>query len=125
MDRIRYYADLSVRRALGFAGLALITVMMGLSYDPLTALRVAAVLLGLAAAVLVYKARNAIHRNYRRTELWILLDRDIEVPEHRAQQVIGTVLHDTYRHYAGYAVVAAVAVWLVSVLYALAFPSTG
>ena len=122
MDRIRYYAELSVLRALGFAGIGLMTLTLGLSFDPHLALRAAAVVLGITGAVLVAKSLNAAQRNYRRTEVWILLGRSIEFPEHRAQQIIGTVLKETYSRYAKLVLSGAVIAWVMSVLYGLAFP---
>lgn len=123
MDRIRYYAEVSVLRALGFAGLGVMTLMLGLSFDPRLALQTAALLLAIIGAVLVVKALNAVQRNYRRTEVWILLGRSIEFPEHRAQQIIGTVLRDTYNRYARLVLSGAVISWVMSVLYGFAFPA--
>ena len=123
MDRIRYYAEVSVLRALGFTGLGVMTLMLGLSFDPRLALRSAAVLLGITGAVLVAKSINAARRNYRRTEVWILLGRSIEFPEHRAQQIIGSVLKETYSRYARLVLTGALIAWAMSVIYGLAFPT--
>lgn len=124
MDRIRYFAQLSVLRALGFAGLGLVTTVFGVSFDPHLALQMAAVLLGIVGVVLTAKSLNAPRRNYRHTELWILLGRSIEFPEHRAQQILGTVLKETYGRYARPVLVAALCAWLMSLLYAAAFPDS-
>ena len=123
MDRIRYFAELSVLRALGFTGLGLATLLLGLSFDPHLALQTAAIGLAITGVVLVVKALNAAHRNYRRTELWILLGRQIEFPEHRAQQILGTVLRDTYARYARLILGGAVGAWLLSLIYGLLVPS--
>ncbi len=120
MDRIRYYAEISVQRALGFTGVGVATLLLGLSFDPQLALQVAAVILGITGAVLIAKSLNALHRNYRRTEVWMLLGRTIEFPEHRAQQIIGTILKDTYSRYARLILAAAVTTWFLSMLYGLA-----
>ena len=120
MDRIRYFAELSVLRALGFTGVGLSTLLLGLSFDPRLALRTAAVILGIVGVILVVKSHNALRRNYRRTELWLLLGREIEFPEHRAQQILGTVLKDTYSRYARLILSGAVGAWILSLLYALA-----
>lgn len=125
MDRIRYFAELSVLRALGFAGLGLVTMVFGLSFDLHLALQMAAVLLGIVGAVLMVKSLNAPRRNYRHTELWMLLDRTIEFPEDRAQQILGTVLKETYFRYARPIVAAAICAWLLSMLYAAASPAAG
>lgn len=120
MDRIRYYAEVSVLRALGFAGLGLFTLMLGLSFDLYLALRTAALVLGVVGAVLVVKAYTAPRRNYRRTEVWVLLGRSIDFPEHRAQAIIGGVLSDTYSRYAKPVLAAALTAWALSVIYRLA-----
>lgn len=117
MDRIRYYAEMSVQRALGFTGIGLATLLLGLSFDPRLALQTAAVILGITGIVLIVKSLNALHRNYRRTEVWILLGRTIEFPEHRAQQIIGTVLKDIYGRYARRILASAVLAWVLSLLY--------
>ena len=122
MDRIRYFAELSVLRALGFTGLGLGTLMLGLSFDPTLALKTAAVIMAITGLVLVIKSHNAVHRNYRRTELWILLGREIEFPEHRAQQILGTVLKDTYARYARLILAGALVSWLLSLLTGLLLP---
>lgn len=120
MDRIRYFAELSVQRALGFTGVGLATLLLGLSFDPPLALRSAAVILGITGAVLIVKSLTAMRRNYRRTEVWILLGRRIEFPEHRAQQIIGSVLEDIYRRYAKLILASAVLAWLLSLTWTLA-----
>ena len=120
MDRIRYFAELSVQRALGFTGVGVATLLLGLSFDPPLALRCTAVILGITSAVLTAKSLNALRRNYRRTEVWILLGRRIEFPEHRAQQIIGLVLQDIYRRYAKLILAGAVIAWLLSLTWNLA-----
>lgn len=122
MDRIRYYAEVSVQRALGFTGIGLATLLLGLSFDPHLALQSAAAILGITGIVLIAKSLNAMRRNYRRTEVWILLGRTIEFPEHRAQQIIGTVLKDIYGRYARLVLAGAVIAWLLSVFYDPAIP---
>lgn len=120
MDRIRYFAEVSVQRALGFTSIGLATLLLGLSFDPRLALQVVAAILGFTGVVLIVKSLTALHRNYRRTEVWILLGRTIEFPEHRAQQIIGSVLKDTYSRYARLVLAGAFVAWFLSVLYGLA-----
>ena len=120
MDRIRYFAEVSVQRALGFTGIGLATLLLGLSFDPRLALQVVAAILGITGGVLTVKSLTALHRNYRRTEVCILLGRTIEFPEHRAQQIIGSVLKDTYSRYARFVLAGALVAWFFSVLFGLA-----
>lgn len=119
MDRIEYFAEISIRRALAFATLGVMTAMVGLSYDPATALKTGAVLTGIVATMLAWKARRALTSPYRSTEVWMLLDRRHDLPEGRAQQVIGGVLSRLYRRYAELAGYAAALLWFSSLAYAL------
>lgn len=100
IDRIRQFAELSVRRACGFAALAIGTLMVGLSADPMLALRGGAVSSTLLGTVLLFKALRARQTDYRRTELWILLDRRHDLPEAQAPQVISGVLSEVFMRYA-------------------------
>lgn len=119
MERIRYLADFSVKRALSFAGLAIGLVVVGLSFEPVIALKAGAAMLTLISVVLFYKALMALQRNVKRTELWILLDRDVSLPEPQMQRVLGQVLRETYLRYAEGTALAAVIFWLSSLVCAL------
>lgn len=116
MDRIRKLAILSVRRACGFAGLAICTVMIGLIADPPLAFRSGAILTALTAAVLFYKAIEAPGRNHRDTELWILLKRDPGLPEAYAGRIMNSILRDVYLQHAEMAAGVAIAFWLFALV---------
>jgi hypothetical protein len=116
MDRIRKLAILSVRRACGFAGLAIGTVMVGLMTDPPLAFRAAAILTAITAAVLFYKAFEAPSRDHRETELWFLLDRDPGLPQAFAGRIINNVLREVYLQHARMAAVIAAGLWLFAVV---------
>ena len=60
--------------------------MVGLSADPMLALRGGAVSSTLLGTVLLFKALRARQTDYRRTELWVLLDRRHDLPEAQAPQ---------------------------------------
>jgi hypothetical protein len=113
MDRIRVLAVLSVRRACGFAALAIVTVMVGLAADPVLSIKSGAVLTSFAVAVLFWKALEAPKRNYRHTELWIMLERAPDIPESHVGRFINNVLHEVYLWHAERAAVIAFALWLV------------
>lgn len=113
MDRIRSFAELSVRRGCSFAALAIATTMFGLSATPLLAIESGAVLCTLVTVVLFYKSVQAPTRNYRRTELWILLDRKHDLPEAYAGRVINSVLSEVYLRYAEMCALFALALWLL------------
>lgn len=114
MDRIRYFAELSVRRAVGFAGLAIFTVFIGLSSDWLLAFRSAAILLSLLSAALLHCAWRAHRKDYRRREIWIMLDQWHGLPEQRAHHTISAVMRETFLRYAERGAWAATALWLVT-----------
>lgn len=116
MERIRACAELSVRRGCGFAALAILTFMFGLSAAPVLALRAGAILTALASVVLFLKALRAPNRDYRRTELWVLLDRNHGLPEAHAERIINTVLRDVYLRYAEFAGLIALTLWALTLI---------
>ena len=114
MDRIRELAWVSVSRACGFALMAIFTVMIALSFEPVLAAKSGAVLFLIAAVALWMLARLAPTRNPRRTEVWYMLDPHEQPIAVAAQRVIGTILAEIYRCFAQGAVASGVALWLVS-----------
>jgi hypothetical protein len=54
----------------------------------------------LMVAILILMGLKAPVRNYKHTETWILMDRQHDLPEARAQQVIGNILRDCYYRHA-------------------------
>ena len=100
--RIEDAARVSVLRALGFASLANATAMIGVSFSPATALNLGGVMTGMVGAVLAVKAWQAPTINYRRTETFLLLDRDTGLDECLSQRVVGDVLARLYHRYALY-----------------------
>jgi hypothetical protein len=118
MDPIREACDISIRRACGFAVLALGTAMAGLSYHPLLAIRFGAILISIMIVVLVVKALRAPRRPYRRTEAWLILGKQHGLPEPRAQQVIGNMLRERYLWHATVAGAVALPMWGVSIFLA-------
>ena len=113
MDRIFYYADLSIRRACGFGFIAIATAVVGLYWDAALMVKCAAIGVSLMVAVLLYKALEAPKRPYKRTELWLLLNKTHDFPESRVQDVLGGVLRDRYLWHATVTGVAALVLWLL------------
>lgn len=120
MNRIEHLAEISVRRGCGFALLAVLTVMWGLSYDMLLCLRSGAILVALVGAVLGVMAWNAPSRNPRSTELWAMLGNGKDLPPDYPPQILLEVLRETYIRHAELAGGAALAlcagaagVWLL------------
>lgn len=91
MDPMEMATDRSIRRGLGFAGLAIGTVMVALSFDLALALRSGADLIGATAVALLIAAWHAPHRDLRRSRAWAALD------ELRPEVVRGRPMRDVQR----------------------------
>jgi hypothetical protein len=114
MERIRYFADQSIRRACGFGFLAIATGMVALYWDMAVALRLGATGVSFMVAVLVWKAFEASSRRYKHTEVYLLMDKRHDLPEERAQQVFSNVLRERYLWHATIAAAAATAMWAMA-----------
>lgn len=115
-DRIREACDLSIRRACGFAVLAIFTTMVGMSYHPQVAIRVGATLITLMTAVLLAKAWRATSRPYKRTEVWLILDKRHDLIEERAQRTIGEILRERYFWHATVSAAVVLPMWAVDLM---------
>lgn len=113
MDRVYFYADLSIRRACGFGFMAIATAVVGLYWDAALMVKAAAIGVSLMVAILLYKAMEAPKRPYKRTELWLLLEKTHEFPESRVQEVLGGALRDRYLWHATVTGIAALVLWLL------------
>ena len=114
-DRIRELAELSIGRACLFGLLAIATFMFGMIAWPDLAMRSGAIFFLMTAAILMLKAAQAPKRSYRRTEVWILMDKRHDLPESRAQAIFGEILRSTYVRFARMAVTASIVLWLADV----------
>lgn len=112
-DRIRELAAVSIGRACLFGVLAIATFMFGLTAWPGIAMRSGAIMFLVTAAILMLKAVQAPTRNYRRTEVWLLLGKQHDLPEPRAQAIFGEVLRSTYIRFARMAMAASVVLWVI------------
>ena len=120
MDRIRNRAWASVGRACGFGALAIGTAMIGAAALPAVAAKIGAAATALMAAILVLKAVNAPRQPYRKTELWVMLDREHGLPEAHAQRVLMGALQECYVRSAKVAIATALALWIVGFFLGLA-----
>jgi predicted RND superfamily exporter protein len=116
MDRIRIFADVSIRRGCGFAFIAICTTMFAMSINMALAMKAGAALTLLTAAVLALKGLRARRRHYRKTETWLLVENDHGIPEHRLQDVFGRILEERYFWHARVITGVAVALWVVGML---------
>lgn len=96
MDAIARAAYVSVGRACGFAGLAILTFMVGLSYEPVLSARMGAMLSLALTATLLFKAWRAEAKPFKSTEAWIILTDSERPPAAAAQQVIGQALREAF-----------------------------
>jgi hypothetical protein len=119
MEPIERAANLSVGRACGFCGLAIVCFMVGFSYDPHLSARVGGTFALLTSIVLVVKAMMAFRTPYKQTETWLILDESARPPPAQAQQSIGLVRRRVFMIYARYCAFAAVLLLAASVLFGL------
>jgi hypothetical protein len=116
MDEIRRVAFACVGRAVMFGSLAIGCVMVGFSFNPVSAFRSGAFLTLIMALALMWKAMTAGTKDPRRTEVWLYLDeesRPVDVP---ARRVFGTVMRDIYGLYASIALGVAAGFFLLSLV---------
>ena len=120
MEHMRRVAFETVMRACGFASLAIFCVMIGLSFEPRVAFQAGGLLTTIMAAILIFKAREALTKNYRRTEMWLYLPEDLRPPEAYAQWASSTVLRETYLIFARWTAGISIVMWVLVLLFALA-----
>ena len=100
MEQIETFARLSVLRGAAFGLLAIVCTMVGLAATPALSFKVGGLLCLFACIILIMKAEHADRRPYKRTELWLMLDKNARPPATTAQQVIGATLKGCYRQTA-------------------------
>jgi hypothetical protein len=121
MDSVRVAADISIRRACGFAGLGIGTVMLAFSYSLPLALRAGAALTAAVCLSLVLSAWRAKRRDVRRTEVWTLLPSTAgafirSLPPREAQALLSRVLRQRLLWHAERAGWLAVTLWGLTLL---------
>jgi hypothetical protein len=120
MERMRRTAFQTTQRACLFGALAIFCLMVGLSDDLRLAFKAGGTMTILMAGILIYKAREARTKPYRKTEMWIYLPKELRPPEAYAQRVSATVLRETYLNFALWTSAVAVAMWAIALVLALA-----
>ncbi len=119
MHRIEQAAEISVGRAVGFGALAIVTVVLGLIFAPVMALKTGGALTLLMAAVLQLKAERAPVQPYRSTEVWLILDQRLGMPDEHAQRIVGHTLRAVYLRYALASAAVAGGLWLLGLAFQL------
>ncbi len=120
MEHMRRVAYETVLRACGFASLGIFCVMTGMSFNPRLAFQAGGFLTTIMAFVLVLKAREALTKDYRRTEMWLYIDKNFRPPEAYAQWASATVLRDTYLTFALWTSLISIAMWTLALIFSLA-----
>jgi len=85
MERLPALADLSIRRACGFAGFAILLSVTTLLFEPLLALRVGGAGSALLVLALLVAAWRAPRRDIRDTEVYGMLRPHVSPPSALAQ----------------------------------------
>jgi hypothetical protein len=116
LHRIEQAAEVSIGRAVGFGALAIATAVLGLIFDPAMAFKTGGALTLLMAAILWLKLEHAPSQPYRTTEVWLILDKRLGMPDEHAQRIVSAALCAVYSRYARASAAAAVALWLLGLL---------
>ena len=117
MEHMRRIAYETVLRACGFGSLAIFCVMIGMSFEPRLAFQAGGFLTMLMTAILVLKAYEARTKNYRRTEMWLYLPKDLRPPESYAQWASATVLRETYLTFARWTAGISIVMWVAALFF--------
>ena len=120
MERMRQVAFQTVQRACLFGALAIFCMMVGLSADLRLAFKTGGTLTVLMASILIYKAREARTKPYRKTEMWLYLPKHYRPPDDYAQWASATVLRETYLNFALWTSAVAVVMWVIALVLSLA-----
>lgn len=119
MQEMRRIAYETVQRACLFGSLAIFCVMVGMSFEPRLAFQAGGTLTALMAIILMYKAREALTKPYRKTELWLYLPEELRPPADHAQWASATVLRETYLTFAQWTSAISIAMWVIALLFRL------
>jgi hypothetical protein len=122
MDAIERAAFISVGRACGFGGLAIITFMVGLSFDPALSAQMGAVFSLGMTGVLVYRGASSPGRPYRSTETWLILTESDRPEPQLAQALIGAALREAYFWYGRCTALVTIILILAAMLLPLVAP---
>ena len=119
MEEMRRIAFETVARACGFGSLGIFCFMVGLSFEPVVAFQAGGTLTVLMALVLMFKAYEARTKDYRRTEMWLYLPKELRPPQTYAQWASATVLRETYLLFAQWTAAVAIAIWVLALAFSV------
>ena len=120
MNEIEQAAQLSVGRACGFAGFGIALTVLGLSFDPVMAAKIGAVLsLGLTLTLLI-NASRAHHTPHETTEVWLLIDQKSRPPAQHARRIINDARRFAMLWFARWSAASSALFASIAILLALA-----
>jgi hypothetical protein len=119
MEDMRRIAYETVLRACGFAALAIFCVMVGISFMPRLAFQTGGFLTTVMTLILILKALEARTKDYRKTEMWLYLEKNQRPPAAYAQWASATVLRETYLRFALWTSVVAISMWVLALAFSL------
>jgi hypothetical protein len=119
-SRLRLLAEISTARGCGFAGLAILCLMVGLSGNIAVTLKAGGYSALLVTAVLLLMAQRAPTKPYRQTELWLMLSEAERPPEPLAQHLLAAIRRAVFLRFAAYHAVAAALMLTAGVLVGIA-----
>jgi hypothetical protein len=119
MEHMRQIAYETVLRACSFASLGIFCVMTGMSFDPRLAFQAGGFLTTIMAFILILKAREALTKDYRRTEMWLYLEKDRRPPDSYAQWASSTILRETYLNFAKWTAMISIVMWGLTLILSL------
>jgi hypothetical protein len=122
MEEMRKAAYVSVAKGCGFGMLAIICVMVGMSFNPRAVFQAGGILTLIMTIILMLKARRALTQDYKRTEMWLMLPDDFRPPEAYAQWAAATVLRDAYLTFAQYTALISIIMWTVALIVRFTIP---
>ena len=116
MDKIREVAVACIGRAVMFGALAIGCVMIGFSFNPVSAFRSGAVMTLAMAAILIWKAVAATRQNPKMTEVWLYLDEHTRPAGDHARYLFATIMREVYGRFAQATLAVACGFFAVSVV---------
>lgn len=114
MDKLREIAIACVGRAVMFGALAIGCVMVGFSFNPVSAFRSGAVLTLGMAAILIWKAATAHRQNPKTSEVWLYLDEHSRPADTHARFTFANVMKDVYGRFAQATLAVALLLFVIS-----------
>ena len=119
MEEMRRIAYETVLRACAFASLAIFCVMIGLSFNPRAAFQAGGTLTTIMTLILMFKAREARTKHYRKTEMWLYLSKESRPPQALAQKTVSTLMREIYFLFARWTALISVVMWSIAFFFSV------